>query len=241
MFESLDKQNQKRPMKLMVLAAILIAAGVALMTGILANLHGGTKSQNQSHLTLMAFLGVVTVLMLAVPVKFLERQRTDERERVPAGNDPLPELENRGELFDSLEMEIKRSRRSQRSFAFLKIQIDETNRINRQHGHIAGDKAACRLSQVLQANCRELDIVVRYGNDEFAIVLPEAGPETIGRVTRRIHDRLAGNRKLPPIPVHIGAAMFPEEATSIDALLEAADREIYDVKTIANPQTSLCA
>jgi diguanylate cyclase (GGDEF)-like protein len=241
---SLHKQNQKRPTKLVVLTIIYVAIALSI-TGIWCALHKSTmlvaSSQNGSRSTLLVLLGVVTVLTIAAPAGLVERRRAEERELFPLANGPLTEPENRRELFYSLEMEIKRSNRSQRPFAFLRIQIDDLNRINRERGQLVCDKAICQLAHVLQSHCRELDVVVRYGVDEFAIVIPEAGPETVYKVTRRIRERLADDHKLPPFSIRIGAAMFGEDGKSIDTLVEAADRDLYDVKRIAEPETSLCA
>jgi diguanylate cyclase (GGDEF)-like protein len=248
MFGSSRTQNQKRPSKIAVSAIVSIVAGAAIaltMTAIWGAVHKiapfAARSQNGSHLTLLVFLGVATLLTIAVPAEFWERQRASEKQGFLATNDQLSELEDRRELFDSIEMEIKRSNRTHRPFALLRIQIDDLNRINSEYGDVVADKALCRLAQVLQAHCRELDTVVRYGDDEFAIVIPEAGPETVRQVTRRIRERFAGGRELPPLTINIGAARFGEDGKSIDVLLEAADRALYDVKGIASQQTSLCA
>jgi diguanylate cyclase (GGDEF)-like protein len=248
MVGSIDKQNRKRPVKIVVLAIVYIVAGAAIaisLTSIWSTLQKwgplAAKSQNGSLLTLLFFLGVVTLLTMAVPAELWERQRAQEKEQFPAENDPLIELENRRELLDSLEMEIKRSNRSQRPFAFLRLQVDGLERINSEHGQRVSDRAICWLAQVLQTSCRELDTVVRYGGDEFAIVIPEAGPETVRQVMRRIRERFAGAPELPPLTVGIGAAMFGEDGRSINSLLEAADRELYDVKRTVNLQAGLCA
>jgi diguanylate cyclase (GGDEF)-like protein len=247
MVGGLDTQNQKRPKKIVVSAIVYIVAGAGIavsLTAIWGALYGeslfAAGSQNGSHLTLVVFLGAVTVLTIALPVEFWERHRAEETEGFLGAFDPRIELENRRELFDSLEMEIKRSTRTQRPFAFLRIRINDMNRINNEHGHLVADRAQCRLAQVLQAHCRELDTVVRYGG-EFAIVIPEAGPETVRRVTARIRERFAGGRELPLVTISIGAAMFGEDGKSIDTLLQAAEHELYDAKEIVSPQTSKCA
>jgi diguanylate cyclase (GGDEF)-like protein len=242
---SLDRQNPKRPTKIVILAVVFIAAGAISVSVIWGAFHKSptfaAKTQNNSHSVLLAFLGVATLLTMAVPAKFLERQRAEQNKEFPVANDPLIESETRRELFNSLEMEIKRSRRSQRSFAFLRVQINGAAKTSIERSRVAGDKAVSRLAQVLEANCRELDTVVRWSDDEFAVVLPEAGPETVRQVTRRIRERLAGGRKLPPIAVRFGAAMFPEEGKSMDILLEAANRALYEVDKIGVSQASLCA
>lgn len=248
MVGSLYKQNQKRAVRIAALAIIYIVAGIAIavsITAIWGAFHKvgsfAARSQNESRLTLLVFFGVVTVLTIAVPAEFWERSRAQEKDRFLTATDPVVQLENHRELFDSLDMEIKRSNRTQRPFAFLRIQIDGLQRINSERGHLVADKAVCRLAQVLQSHCRELDTVVRHGGNGFALVLPEAGPETVRQVTQRIRGRFAGHRELPSLSISIGAAVFGEDGKSIETLLEAAGRELYDVDGVASPQTSLCA
>jgi diguanylate cyclase (GGDEF)-like protein len=86
------------------------------------------------------------------------------------------------------------------------------------------------LAQVLQLQCRELDTAARYGGDEFALVIPEAGADAARRVAARIHERLASDGEFPRISVSIGSAVFPKDGRSIDTLLLAADRDLYDLK-----------
>jgi diguanylate cyclase (GGDEF)-like protein len=248
MFGRLDTQNQKRPSKIATSVIVCILAGTTIAvstTAIWETLHKiaslGARSQNGSHLMLLIFLGVVTVLTIGLPAEFWERQEAKKNERFLLTTDPLADLENRRELFDSLEMEIKRSNRTRRPFAFLLIQIDDLNRVRSQHGDLVAERALCELAEVLQANCRELDTVVRYGSDEFAIVIPEAGPETVRKVTRRIRERFAGGRELPPLVISIGAATFGEDGKTIDTLLEATDRDLYGIKKNAGAEASLCA
>lgn len=229
-----SRQNRKRSTKILILAIVFIAAGAVSISTIWgaspksAALSSGTQSDSNS--TLLTFLGVVTMLTVAVPSKFLERQHGEEREWLQQSSDPRTVLESRRELLDSLDMEIKRARRSQGTVAFLRIQIDGENKISGESGHDAAEIPLRRLAQVLQASCRELDIVLRYDEDEFAVVFPDAGPETICHVTRRIRQRSAGDRKLPPISLSFGAAMYPKEGESLNTLLLAADRNLCGLK-----------
>lgn len=241
MVGSLDKQGQKRPKKIVVLAIIYIgiAVWIAAIWGALHSFAAG--SQNNSHLMLLVFFGAITVLTIAAPAGFLERQRMEKQERFPIANHPAPESENRRELLRMLDVEIKRSNRTKRPFALLRIQVDDLNRINNERGHLARERALRLFAEVLQSNCRELDTVVRYGSYEFAVLLAEADPDTLGNVSRRIRQRLASDRKAPFFPIRIGAAVFGTDGKSVDSLLDGADPEFYDMKRFADSEKSLCA
>ena len=211
------------------------AAAFALsITAVWATLHpiasvvGDLRAE--SLLMLQIFLCVMTVFTMTMAAAFSERRRAEEKARFLAASDPLTGLGNYRNLFDALNAEIKRSNRTRRPFAFLLMDMDGLKQINDEHGHLAGDRALCRLAKVLQLQCRELDTAARYGGDEFALVIPEAGAEAALRVATRIHARLAGDGEIPRISVSIGTAVFPQNGKSIDTLLLAADRDLYDLK-----------
>jgi diguanylate cyclase (GGDEF)-like protein len=75
-----------------------------------------------------------------------------------------------------------------------------------------------------------MDTTARYGGDEFAVILPEAGKEAAASVSRRICERLAKDGEVPHIAVSVGTAVFPEDGETIDALFNAADRALYAMK-----------
>jgi diguanylate cyclase (GGDEF)-like protein len=102
--------------------------------------------------------------------------------------------------------------------------------INDLHGHLVGSRAICRLASVLRIHSRAMDTAARYGGDEFAVVLPEAGEEAAASVSRRICERLAKDGEHPHVTVSVGAAVFPRDGETIDSLFDAADRALYGMK-----------
>jgi diguanylate cyclase (GGDEF)-like protein len=83
---------------------------------------------------------------------------------------------------------------------------------------------------VLRVHSRAMDTAARYGGDEFAVVLPEASSEAATAVSRRICERLAKDGEVPNVTVSVGAAVFPQDGETIDALFNAADRALYGMK-----------
>jgi len=160
----------------------------------------------------------------------LDNARLFEQVRKLAVTDPLTGLSNYRTLINVMESEVQRSRRTGRSFAVLLFDLDGLKTINDEHGHLVGSRAICRLASVLRIHCRAMDTAARYGGDEFAVVLPEAGEEAAASVSRRICERLAKDGELPRVSVSVGSAVFPRDGETIDDLFDAADRALYGMK-----------
>ncbi len=160
----------------------------------------------------------------------LDNARLFDQVRHMAVSDPLTGLANYRRLLDVLESEMERSRRTGRPFSVLLLDLDGLKTINDRHGHLIGSRALCRLADVLRVHCRAMDTAARYGGDEFAVVLPEAGGEAAARVAQRICARLAADGQTPAVSVSAGAAVFPSDGETVEKLLGAADHALYRMK-----------
>jgi diguanylate cyclase (GGDEF)-like protein len=188
------------------------------------------RTENESLLLLQAFMAVVAVTTLSLAAEFAERQRAIEQARHLAVSDALTGLANYRKLFDTLDAEIKRHARSGRCFAILLLDLDGLKRLNDTHGHLAGNRALCRLANVMRSYCRDIDTAARHGGDEFALVLPEAGRDTAQQVAQRIADGLRSDSETPAITVSVGTALYSEDGDTIERLLAAADHDLYQSK-----------
>jgi two-component system cell cycle response regulator len=110
------------------------------------------------------------------------------------------------------------------------LDLDGLKEINDRFGHLVGNRALCRLAQILADCCRSVDTAARQGGDEFALVLPETGVAAATLVARRICDLLAKDTEQPRLSVSVGVASFPKDADTIGTLLYAADRALYAMK-----------
>src|ERR1700720_3186611 len=160
----------------------------------------------------------------------LDQARLFEQVRSMAITDPLTGLSNYRRLISVLEAELDRSRRTQRPFSVALLDMDGLKIINDQYGHLTGSRAIVRLSKILRSHSRAIDTAARYGGDEFALVLPEAGPDIAARVVARIRERLAAEAEPPALSVSAGVAAFPEDGDTPEKLLGAADRALYGMK-----------
>ena len=168
--------------------------------------------------------------LLVLGGALLDNARLFEQVRRLAVTDSLTGLSNYGTLINVMDAEIQRSRRTARPFSILLLDMDDLKTINDVHGHLVGSQAICRLAQVLRVHSRATDTTARYGGDEFAVVLPEADTEAAEAVGRRICERLSEDGEFPRVTVSVGAAVFPKDGETIDALLNVADKALYGMK-----------
>jgi diguanylate cyclase (GGDEF)-like protein len=160
----------------------------------------------------------------------LDQARLFEQVRSMAVSDSLTGLANYRRLISVLEAELDRSRRTQRPFSVVLLDMDGLKIVNDQYGHLTGSRALVRIGKVLRNHSRAIDTPARYGGDEFALVLPEAGKDLASRVVSRIRERLAAETEAPALSVSAGVAAFPEDGDTPEKLLGTADRALYIMK-----------
>jgi diguanylate cyclase (GGDEF)-like protein/PAS domain S-box-containing protein len=165
-----------------------------------------------------------------IVVDITEQRALEDQLRRQALTDSLTGLANHRRLFDVLQAEIYRSKRTEREFSLLLLDLDGLKAINDRFGHLAGNRALCRLAQSLTDCCRSIDTAARQGGDEFAVVLPETGASAATLVARRICDLLAKDKEEPMLSVSAGVASYPKDADTIGTLLYAADKALYEMK-----------
>ncbi|MCU1243682.1 MAG: hypothetical protein JWO71_4408 [Candidatus Acidoferrum typicum] len=167
-----------------------------------------------------------------IVVDITEQRALEDHLRRQASSDSLTGLANHRRLFEVLQAEISRSTRTHREFSLLLLDLDGLKEINDGLGHQTGDRALCRLAQVLTDCRRSIDTAARQGGDEFALVLPETGAAAANLVARRICDLLAKDAEEPTLSVSVGVASYPKDADTVGTLLYAADRDLYDTKDL---------
>lgn len=154
----------------------------------------------------------------------LERLRLFAQVRELSLTDPLTRLPNRRQLLMVLERSIAAARRGD-ALTLAMLDLDGFKAVNDRHGHQAGDEVLLRFAGVLAREARESDLVVRYGGDEFLIVMPGADAASAEALLRRIRLRLQGE-----IPFSAGVAEHTLEVQTSDQLIAAADAALYRTK-----------
>ena len=165
-----------------------------------------------------------------IAVDISEQRTLEDHLRHQADSDSLTGLANHRRLFEVLQAEICRSKRTGREFSLLLLDLDGLKKINDEFGHLAGDRALCRLGQFLKDCSRSIDTAARHGGDEFALILPETGRAASTLVIRRICELLERDEEAPAISVSAGIASYPTDADTIGSLLYSADQSLYAMK-----------
>jgi diguanylate cyclase (GGDEF)-like protein/PAS domain S-box-containing protein len=165
------------------------------------------------------------------------RKKDEEQLHFQARHDALTGLANYREFMDRLEQEVRRAERSHHSFTVLLLDLDGLKRINDLHGHLAGNRALQRLAAVMNEHCRSTDLAVRYGGDEFAILIIDSDKGMAEQVAHRIENGLQSDDGNPRISVSIGIGIYPEDGRTAAELIEAADLQLYKYKRTENRRT----
>jgi diguanylate cyclase (GGDEF)-like protein/PAS domain S-box-containing protein len=152
-----------------------------------------------------------------------------------ARHDPLTGVFNRHALAEILDVEISRARRYRHPIGVLMIDVNRFKEVNDRFGHATGDEVLRSVAEMLCRSVRDSDAVVRYGGDEFLVLLIETNGEA--EVVRdRIHAEVSQQGQMSflsefPITVAIGSAHWdPEGGESIEHVLNRADRAMYEEK-----------
>jgi|1186.fasta_scaffold01671_1 diguanylate cyclase (GGDEF)-like protein len=176
--------------------------------------------------------GAVDMLVVEFAVAFFDRATHALAEQ--ARTDPLTGLLNHQAFWGAVGTELERAARYGHEVTLVYLDVDDFKGINDRHGHPAGDRVLRAVAAVLLDEARGSDVVGRTGGDEFAACLVETEPDAGTRFTARVRGRVAGlslDRDMPPsLWLCAGAARFPAEAGSPEALFELADARLYEAK-----------
>ncbi len=177
--------------------------------------------------------------------------------------DPLTNISNRRYFFEQAEQEYVRSQRYDLVFSVLMVDIDHFKVINDSYGHQTGDQVISGVAQTLADTLRQVDLIGRYGGEEFALLLPETPLVAAASVGERLRQRFA-NLKFPvkhrnansanlathqlgqlrddgfilQVTISVGVAEYRPTDNNIDDVLERADQALYQAK--ANGRNQCC-
>lgn len=162
----------------------------------------------------------------------LKRVRLEKQLRQQAIRDPLTDLYNRRYFNESLQKEVEKCKRYDTSLAFLMLDVNRFKEINDRYTHQIGDRVLREVAELLQDNVRSADTVVRYGGDEFLIMMPETYGEIESTEERLTEELARWNNQSDlldfPLTLAMGVAHWkPGRDKDVEEVLKLADRRMY--------------
>ncbi len=201
--------------------------GVDGVVGVLSLYNSERDAFSKDHLRVLQ--AIVSKLAFAV-----ENALRFHQVESSATTDDLTGLPNARSLFMHLDAELARARREEATVAVLVCDLNGFKQVNDRFGHLEGNRVLRSLGVALKNGCREYDYVARMGGDEFVLVLPGLGQESledkIRRLSHLVFEAAQQVRGEHQLSLSVGAAMFPEDGIDAEQLLSEADRRMYKAK-----------
>ena len=172
------------------------------------------------------------VVFLIVTYIVFKLKNTLENHKELAGTDPLTSVANRRAFFDLANQELNKARRNQTSISVLYMDIDNFKHINDHFGHHIGDRLLRSVAKTIKKNIRAIDVIARFGGDEFGILLAETGAGPAALVARKLKEKLmelAQNNEWP-VTFSTGVVTFESIPASVAEMIDAADAQMYLAK-----------
>ncbi len=169
----------------------------------------------------------------------IESFRLHEQIKDLTFKDGLTGAFNRRYFDNYFPREVDRCRRYKRALSLIYVDLDHFKRINDFYGHLAGDAILKHVAHQLVLGLRNVDLVVRIGGDEFAVILPEVGPAGVKIVAQRLHQSIVtspspveGMRQADEkIKVCLGISTYLETMKDYQVVMKMADESLYRAKT----------
>ena len=166
----------------------------------------------------------------------IENARLFEEVQRLAVTDDLTSLKNRRGFFEVARRELERATRTGRPLSALMLDIDGFKRVNDTYGHAIGDEVLRHLAERCRRAVRDIDLVGRYGGEEFAVLLPETDLKTALEVAERVRSSIGDtpfDTDVGPLPIRVsvGLALLDDDSEqTVESLLDRADTAMYLVK-----------
>lgn len=156
----------------------------------------------------------------------LDNARLYEETKALALHDALTGLANRRLMDIFFQRSVARARRTGVKLSLIMADIDYFKKYNDSYGHAAGDVLLAQVASIISSHIREADLVVRYGGEEFLVLLPEEGVKTATAIAERIRGSVAEETT---VTISLGVAEFAPDMTQ-EELIVRADSALYRAK-----------
>lgn len=237
------RRAEREPRSLGVLFTAFWVVFSALIFGV-RWAHAVLHSQEGLGLLDMSWLQVLYlgnyvfgVVMMNIGFQLLVSERIRGNFETLAMTDALTGVRSRRAVVDAANDLLERSRRSERPFVLMMLDLDYFKSINDKFGHQIGDRVLQAFCRRMDAALRRADVLGRLGGEEFAILLPETGTEHATQLADRLLKAAAvSDSQLPATTVSIGISEWRPDDASVDEILGRADRALYAAKAAGRNQ-----
>ncbi|MCF6200541.1 MAG: sensor domain-containing diguanylate cyclase [Hydrogenimonas sp.] len=163
----------------------------------------------------------------------IERDELIKRLDMMAHTDKLTGTVNRHRGIELLEHEIKRAERYGHPFSIIYFDIDHFKKINDTYGHSTGDTVLVKATETIRRNLRATDSLIRWGGEEFMILLPETALPDAVHLAQKLREHMEKRSADIPVPItaSFGVAAW-EAGQSMDTLVHRADTKMYEAKKL---------
>ena len=193
---------------------------------------------DERHLRVLSLLANQTAIAI-------ENAKLFRRAEQLAVTDDLTQVYNYRFLKMGLRREVKRAARFSQKFSILMIDVDNLKRYNDRNGHLRGSEVLRQVAQIVVKEARSIDLVAKYGGDEFVVILPQTAREGACVLADRVKSSvaIAAFPLVTPgiITVSLGVATYPENGITAGELLESADIALYAAKQSGKNRVSIAS
>lgn len=226
------------------IAIVMMIRGLAVIIA-----PGEFSSLFSPHLTqTVTFVaGFIAVIVSSIGLLLMHKERAEEKIHLLATTDSLTGLYNRRTFVELAARELARGRRAKQPISLLMFDLDLFKRVNDTHGHQTGDRVLVEFSRLVQGCLRREDLLVRYGGEEFCVLLPGIGLERAGALAQRVRSLVEQtpidiNGRHLSITVSCGVTTItPDFDIDLEAALAVADDALYKAKREGRNRVSVKA
>lgn len=204
------------------------------------------EKKQKKYLTLAFILATGLIMLLGIVLRLKIKtnkilQEAKKKEEELARMDPLTSLANRRCAYEKIMTEINRYERTGIPFSVVLMDIDQFKQINDKFGHKGGDMVLEKLANILKSFIRSLDTAIRWGGEEFMVLLPDTELEGALKVAEKLRDIISGNEidykgKIIKITATFGVAQF---AGDLENCLKKADEALYEGKSMGKNRVQM--
>lgn len=179
-----------------------------------------------------SIIGLIFGILFILVVHFSQKLKAMQIYEELAKIDTLTGATSRYACELILDIEYKRNLRNKQAFCIIMIDIDNFKQINDTYGHSIGDQVLRSLTRCLESNLRDMDIVCRWGGEEFIVVLPDTHAPEAMNIAKTLCQSVSSYDFNPPdkVTISLGVTSTEKECKNIEMMIDKADKALYRAK-----------